>query len=99
MLLWMIRGRVAGTSSWGFLPQGGTPAVLLLPPAPFYRRNNLFPRATNSSCTHSRMEARLQGGRRSRELEFGGSVSIPALDAAQSPGHLQVFCNCLPSKH
>lgn len=90
MLVWMVHGRVAGDTKLG------TP-VLLLPPS--YGRNNLFPRAIHPTCAHARMEAWLQRREAgNRELEFAGSVSIPALDAARSPGHLQVLCNCLESK-
>lgn len=66
--------------------QGGR-AVLLLPPS--HGRNNLSSRAIPPTCAHGRMEAWQQGG--SRELEFGGSISIPALDVARSPGVTQLL--------
>lgn len=102
MLIWMIHG-IEGDIELGTplkAPQGweSSKVVLLLPPS--YGRNNPFPSAIHPSCAHARMEAWLQRREAgSRELEFGGSISIPALDAARSPGHLQVLCNCLESKH
>lgn len=61
--------------------------------------DDLFPRASSSihpSCTT--LEAAIMGTDTERkagikELEFGGSISIPAL------GHLQALCNHLASKH
>lgn len=76
---WFVGGW-QGTPGWGPLPQGGRP-VLLLPPS--YGKSNLFPRAILPTCAHAMMEVWLQRREAgSSELEFGGSISIPARDTS-----------------
>jgi len=69
-----------------------------------FEGDGLSLRASSSlhpSCARARLEATGMAMREvgSGELECGGSISIAALDAAQSPGHPQLLCNCWASKH